>query len=114
MKVSALLILIISAFSEGFTQPDASYVRNEILFKVSSRFNSIQLEQGKVLTDKDWFNEVSQMHSVVQLGPIFTGNKPELVKVGCGPTAPSPHLEHGVAHSMFNKGKVVVFAQTVF
>lgn len=67
-----ILILILFGFViQTNSQLKSKYVQGELLIKVESPFNKITKKEGKVFTDKEWFNKHSEKFEFIEIDPVF-------------------------------------------
>ncbi len=49
-----------------YAQTEDQWVPNDVLFKISTPFNTISVNDDRVLTEKGWFNQLSNSYKILE------------------------------------------------
>lgn len=79
MKSIILITVLLFSFY-SFIQAQTNYSTGEVLLKINTPFTSIQQINGKIQTEQNWFNYISEIISCYQVDPIFDSDWGEMEK----------------------------------
>ena len=75
-----MLIIIALLFLKVSAQTDTSYVTGQILIRVNIPFTDIQLIDGIIFTEKQWFNALAGQFEISELKSVFNKQSGEMAK----------------------------------
>lgn len=63
-----------------YAQQETEYAEGYVLIKVVTPFSNIEIVNGIVSTEQNWFDSIAQQYQVSELHPIFSAIQGDLTK----------------------------------